>query len=62
MARAWHRLSNEINVLDREMSDLHTKVVKESDEKKRALYLANIRSLESIIRLLEMRRMTEGSF
>jgi hypothetical protein len=34
---AWHRLSNEINVLDREMSDLHTKVVKESDEKKRAL-------------------------
>lgn len=59
---AWHRLSNEINVLDREISDLHTKVVKESDEEKRALYLANIRSLESIIRLLEMRRMTEGSF
>ena len=59
--RAWYRLTNEISSLNSEISQLQNRIVKESDESKRALYLANIRSLESRIRLLELRRTTEGT-
>lgn len=58
---AWYRLTNEISSLNSEISQLQARIVKESDESKRAWYLAEIRSLESRIRLLELRRVTEGT-
>lgn len=58
--RTWYRLSNEISSLNSEISQLQSRIVKEDDRDKRARYLAEIRSLESRIRLLELRRMSEG--
>jgi hypothetical protein len=59
--RTWYRLTNEINGLNSEISQLRSRIVKEDDKDKRARYLAEIRSLESRTRLLELRRMTEGT-
>lgn len=59
--RAWYRLTNEISSLNSEISQLQSRIVKEDDRDKRARFLAEIRSLESRIRLLELRRMSEGT-
>lgn len=59
--RAWYRLTNEMSSLNSEISELQSRIVKEDDRDRRARYLAEIRSLESRIRLLELRRMTEGT-
>ncbi|MDP4991196.1 MAG: DUF2799 domain-containing protein [Marivita lacus] len=58
--RAWYRLTNEINGINSEISQLQNQIVKEDDKDKRAILLANIQRLESRIRLLELRRVTEG--
>ncbi|MFA8388387.1 MAG: DUF2799 domain-containing protein [Pelagibaca sp.] len=57
----WYRLTGEISALNSEISDLQGRIVKENDQSKRAVLLANIQRLESRIRLLELRRLTEGS-
>ena len=59
--RAWHRLTNEINGLTSEISQLQSRIVKEDNKDKRAILIANIQRLESRIRLLELRRVTEGA-
>ena len=58
--RTWYRLTNEINGINSEISHLQSQIVKEDDKDKRAILLANIQRLESRIRLLELRRVTEG--